>query len=44
MDDDVVVLALCESEALYLRPNVKYLFQVVDDCKRCSELEIIAKG
>jgi hypothetical protein len=31
-------LALCESEALVLRPYQLYIFEPLDGCKRCREL------
>lgn len=32
-------LALCESEQLILKPNRLYVFEVIEGCKRCKELE-----
>lgn len=36
--DKVIVMALCESERLGLRPNVTYRFEVRPGCQRCAEL------
>lgn len=36
---DPIRLALCESQALVLHPNVLYIFEVIEGCKRCGEIE-----
>jgi len=35
---EVIVLALCESERLVLRPDQLYRFTVMPGCARCAEL------
>ena len=40
--DTVITLALCESEAVFLRPNTLYRFEVIDGCKRCEEIAAIS--
>lgn len=39
---DVVVLYLCESEQVILKPNQLYKFEVKEDCERCKELAKLA--
>ena len=34
-----VRLALCETESLILRPNVLYIFEVIEGCKLCAKVE-----
>lgn len=36
--EEVMILALCESEALVLRPFVTYQFHPIAGCKRCEEM------
>lgn len=38
----VSVLALCETERVYLRPGVLYKFEVVKGCERCKALAELA--
>lgn len=38
MTSEIHVLALCEQEAVVLRPNVLYRFEVVEGCKKCAKL------
>ena len=37
-------LALCESQAVFLRPDKIYVFTVVEGCKKCADLAEISKG
>ena len=39
---EVVVLYLCESEQIILKPNQLYKFEVKEDCERCKELAKLA--
>lgn len=41
---EVMVLALCESVHLFLKPNVLYRFEVVDGCAACLRLEALSLG
>lgn len=36
--EDVTVLALCEQEALILKPDVLYRFEVAIGCSKCESL------
>lgn len=40
--DNVVVLNLCESEILFLKPNQIYKFEVDEKCKRCIQLKTLS--
>ena len=42
VNHDVVVLMLCESEQVFLKPNQLYKFEVAENCKRCKEMEKIS--
>lgn len=44
MTDEIMVLALCESTHLFLKPNVLYRFEVVDGCAACLRLEALSLG
>lgn len=37
-------LRLCETEFLFLKPNVNYVFTVDENCKYCKALERLADG
>ena len=39
-ESDVVEMALCETQHLFLRPDQLYVFRVVAGCKEC---ELLAK-
>lgn len=38
MPTEIHILALCEQNAIFLRPNTLYRFEVVKGCKKCKKL------
>ena len=37
-DEEVIVLALCEQNVVYLRPDILYRFEVIEGCTRCEKI------
>ena len=37
--DNVTILALCEQEAIFLKPNQLYKFEVVEGCEKCKRIQ-----
>ena len=37
--DNVTILALCEQEAIFLKPNQLYKFEVVEGCEKCERIQ-----